>query len=103
MMPNSVATIDVSVPDNTVNLAWSYRTNGIQNHRPATRPGHAVPAEEPLRQDPGSTKAAPTVLRRYGHRPAVVVSRSQELRKSLQQALLARGAAVANFRALPAS
>ena len=49
-MPNSAATIDVRVPDNTVNLAWSYRTNGLQNHRPATRPGHALPGEEALRQ-----------------------------------------------------
>jgi hypothetical protein len=102
-MPNSAATIDVRVPDSTVNLAWSYRTNGLQNHGPATRPGHALPGEEALRQDVGSSKVARTVLRRYGHRPAVVVSESQALRKSLHQALFARGAAVANFRALPAS
>ena len=39
---------------------------------------------------------------RYGHRPAVVLSRSSTLRSSLEQALFARGAAVANLRTLPA-
>jgi hypothetical protein len=41
-------------------------------------------------------------LQRYGHRPAVVLLRSGALRKLLEQALFARGAAVANLRALPA-
>jgi sulfate adenylyltransferase large subunit len=41
-------------------------------------------------------------LQRYGHRPAVVVSRSPLLRKALERALFGRGAAVAVLEALPA-
>ena len=38
---------------------------------------------------------------RYGHLPAVVLSRSWMVRSSLEQALFARGAAVVNLRTLP--
>ena len=38
---------------------------------------------------------------RYGHRPAVLVSRSQVLRKALERALFARGAVVVALDALP--
>src|SRR5262249_29848695 len=41
-------------------------------------------------------------LQRYGHRTAVVVSRSEPLRKALERALFSRGAAVAALDALPA-
>jgi sulfate adenylyltransferase large subunit len=41
-------------------------------------------------------------LQRYGHRPAVVVSRSEPVLAALERALFARGAAVAVLRALPA-
>jgi len=40
-------------------------------------------------------------LQRYGHRPAVVVSRSEELRNALERALFDRGAAVAVLETLP--
>ena len=39
-------------------------------------------------------------LQRYGHRPAVVVSRSEELRKALERVLFDRGAAVAVLETL---
>jgi len=39
---------------------------------------------------------------RYGHRPALVLSGSEILRGCLERALIARGAAVANLRNLPA-
>jgi hypothetical protein len=38
---------------------------------------------------------------RYGHRPAVVISRSHDLRRALERALFARGAAVAVLEARP--
>jgi sulfate adenylyltransferase large subunit len=41
-------------------------------------------------------------LQRYGHRPAVVVCRSEPLRRALERALFARGAVVAVLEALPA-
>jgi hypothetical protein len=41
-------------------------------------------------------------LQRYGHRPAVVVSRSEPLLKALERALFDGGAAVAVLEALPA-
>jgi sulfate adenylyltransferase large subunit len=41
-------------------------------------------------------------LKRYGHRPAVVVSSSEPLRKALERVLFDRGAAVAVLEALPA-
>jgi len=104
-MPNSAATIGVRVPDNAGNIAWSYRTDRLPSHRPVTRTERALPLEEPLRHDADSSIAARNLATelRYGHRPAVVVSRSRALRKSLQQALVARGAAVVNLRALPSS
>jgi hypothetical protein len=40
---------------------------------------------------------------RYGHRPAVVVSRSETLRKAVERALFARGAAVVALEALPSN
>jgi hypothetical protein len=40
-------------------------------------------------------------LQRYGHRPAVVISRSQPLRRALERALFAGGAAVAVLESLP--
>jgi len=40
-------------------------------------------------------------IERYGHRAAVVLSSSRTLRSSLEQALFARGAAVANLTTLP--
>jgi sulfate adenylyltransferase large subunit len=40
---------------------------------------------------------------RYGHRPAVVVTRSETLRKALERALFARGAGVVALEALPSS
>jgi hypothetical protein len=41
-------------------------------------------------------------LQRYGHRPAVVVCRSEPLRRALERTLFAGGAAVAVLEALPA-
>lgn len=41
-------------------------------------------------------------FQRYGHRPAVVICRSEPLRNALERALFARGAAVAVLETLPA-
>lgn len=59
------------------------------------------PTDRIPKHTPGSL--AVTTERRYGHRPAIVLSSSGPLRKSLEQALFARGAAVANLGTLPAS
>jgi len=55
--------------------------------------GGALPAA-------GARAAMPS--ERFGHRPAVVLSGSESLRRCLERALIARGAAVANLRTLPA-
>ena len=51
----------------------------------------------------GSAPVTPAErLQRYGHRPAVVISRSEPLLKALERALFAGGAAVALLETLPA-
>jgi sulfate adenylyltransferase large subunit len=50
----------------------------------------------------GSAPVTPAErLQRYGHRPAVVISRSQPVRRALERALFAGGAAVAVLETLP--
>jgi hypothetical protein len=53
----------------------------------------------------GEFQAAPVTaaerFQRHGHRPAVVVSRSRDLRQALERALFDSGAAVAAFETLP--
>ena len=66
-----------------------------------------VVAQPALRDETGDVfEAAPVTpaerLQRYGHRPAIVLSRSEPLRKALERALFSRGAAVATLDALPA-
>jgi hypothetical protein len=69
-----------------------------------------MPVEPPLRRRAadgagGEFDSAPVTLaerlQRYGHRPAVVVSRSEALRKALERALFNRGAAVVVLEEFP--
>jgi hypothetical protein len=68
-------------------------------------PDEPAPRRRPANGAGGEFDCAPVTLaerfQRYGHRAAVVVSRSEELRKALERALFDRGAAVAVLEALP--
>ena len=66
-----------------------------------------VVAQPALHDETGGVfEAAPVTpaerLQRYGHRPAVVLSRSEPLRKALERALFSRGAVVATLDVIPA-
>jgi sulfate adenylyltransferase subunit 1 (EFTu-like GTPase family) len=58
-----------------------------------------------LPRQPRASYSAPVTaaerLRRYGHRAAVVVARTETLRRALERALFARGAAVIVLKTLP--
>jgi hypothetical protein len=59
------------------------------------------PAGDVPRQELDVPVSAAERIQRFGHRSAVLVSRSKALLASLERALFARGAAVAALQALP--